>query len=90
MLPTTKDGQELFASIRENRSRWREWNLSRFKGDMAELKREELGQLELEADLAGLKEMLEFMESEEMLTPEQIEAGKNIIGWADILKASVQ
>ena len=57
---------------------------------MAELKREELGQLELEADLAGLKEMLEFMESEEMLTPEQIEAGKNIVGWADILKASVQ
>lgn len=90
MLPETADGKDLFMRIRENRGRWRTWNLDRYKGDMNELKREELGQLELESDLAGFRECVEFMQSEDMLTPTQIEAANNVIGWADVLRKSLE
>jgi len=90
MIPTTPDGKDLFKGIRENRSRWRQSNLRRYAGDMAELKREELGQLELECDLAGFKECVEFMQSEGMLTPEQFEAATNTVGWANVLLATLE
>lgn len=89
MLPETKDGRDLFNRIRENRSRWRQWNLERHHGDMEALKREELGQLALESDLAGFRECFEFMRSEGMLTPEQTEAGGNLIGWGKALLVTI-
>lgn len=89
MLPETKDGRDLFNRIRENRSRWRQWNLERNQGDMEALKREELTQLALESDLAGFRESFQFLKSEDMLTPEQIEAGENLIGWGKAMLATL-
>lgn len=89
MLPETKDGRDLFNRIRENRSRWRQWNLGRNHGDMEALKREELSQLSLEADLPGFRESFEFMKSEGMLSPEQVEAGENLIGWGKAMLATI-
>lgn len=85
MLPETKDGRDLFGRIRENRGRYRTYCLKLHGGDMEAVKREEMGQLALEADLAGFREELDFMASEDMLTPEQLEAAKNISDWARLL-----
>jgi len=72
MLPDSLDGRALYSEIRENRSRWRDWNLGRYKGSMEDLKREEFGQLALESELAGLKECSDFMRSEDMLTQNRL------------------
>lgn len=89
MLPETKDGRDSFMRIREYRSRWRKDTLDFHHGDMDLLKARALQSLALSSDLAELREQVEFMRSEDMLTPQQLEAAENCFGWAKTLLATV-
>lgn len=89
MLPETKDGRGLFSSLREHHSRWRQWTLEFNHGDMDLLKARAVRALALEADLAGLREQVEWMHSEGMLTPAQLEAAQNCFGWGAQLLATI-
>ena len=90
MLPATKDGKELYGSVREVRNRWRAW--AEFECPQTpEAKRNmEMTHLELDCELSSLREVVDFMTEENMLTPEQIEAANNIFGWADVLRSSLE
>ena len=89
MLPESQDARALYSSIRENRSRWRIWRLDSSGGDMATLRPVEFSQLALEAEFSSLREITDFMESEEMLSVEQLEAVDNIIQWGIVLKSLI-
>lgn len=89
MLPNTKDGKDLFFSMREHHNRWRQWTLEFNVGDADLLKARAVRALALEADMAGLREQVEFMASEGMLTPEQVEAAENCFGWGAALLATI-
>ncbi|GEM_PF-5195960 len=89
MLPETKDGRDLFSTLREHHSRWRRDTLYWNGGDMDLLKAREVQSLALSADLPELRERVEFMASEDMLTPAQTEAALNCFGWAKILLATI-
>ena len=89
MLPETKDGRDLFSTLREHHSRWRRDTLYWNGGDMNLLKARAFHSLALSADLAELREQIEFMNTEDMLAPEQIEAALNCFGWAKVLLATI-
>lgn len=89
MLPETKDGRHLFTVLRDHHSRWRRWTLDFHQGDVGVLRARAVRTLALSADLAELREQVDFMRSEGMLTPDQIEASENCFGWAKALLATI-
>ena len=89
MLPTSKDGRDLFSRMREMQSQVRQRQMDWFKIDMDEIKRREAIRLELVSELVEFRECVEFMLSEGMLTKDQEDAANNVIGWADVLKGSL-
>lgn len=89
MLPETKDGKDLFFSMREQRNRWRQWTIELNEGGAELLKFRAMQALALDADLSSLREQVEFMVSEGMLTPDQLEAAQNCFGWGAALLATI-
>lgn len=87
MLPETADGRSSYITYRDHRSMWRKNDLE-FHGIDA-LKARSFWLLALDADLAGLKEQVDFMQSEGYLSPEQVEAAENVFGWAKVLLSTI-
>ena len=85
MLPESLQGRVDYMKYRDQRSFHRTLILESCAGDMGHLKAREFPILALEAELSGLREQLDFMRSEGMLTPAQIEAAENCIAWGDSL-----
>jgi len=85
MLPESKTGRVDYLRYREQRSLHRELTLECNAGDLDLLKNRELGMLAMEAELAGLREQMDFLAGEGFLTAEQIEAAENCIGWGNAL-----
>lgn len=90
MLPATKDGKELYSSMREVRNRWRAWAEFESPRTREEKVDMEMRHLSTDCELSSLREVVDFMTEENMLTPEQIEAANNIFGWADVLRSSLE
>ena len=77
----------MFLSFRDYRSRWRQSDLE-YRGEDG-FKARATQSLALESELAGFQEQVEFMRSEDLLTPEQIEAANNCIGWGKVLLSTI-
>lgn len=85
MLPSTQQGRIDYGRCREQRSLHRRMILEAAGGDTDQLKARELPILAMEAELSGLREQLDFMRSEGMLSDAQIEAAENCIAWGEAL-----
>ena len=90
MLPATRDGKELYGETREVRNRWRIWAEFDGKKTREEKVQMEMYHLELDCELHSLREVVDFMTEENMLTAEQIDMANNIFGWADVLRGSLE
>ena len=84
MLPSSRDGRRSYVQIRDFRSRWREWALKAHGPDR--VKSESFVMLDSACDLEDLREQLDFMRSEGLLTAPMEEAAGNVIAWAEALQ----
>ena len=75
MLPEGKDARALFVEIRDYKSRWRRMRLQSLGGDWEAFHRYVMDDLAYEAESAGFMEVFDFATDEQMLTPDQVEAG---------------
>ena len=81
MLPENLEGRTDYLRYRTQRTLHRELVLES-RGEDG-LKTQELSVLAMEAEMTGLREQMDFLISEGMLKPEQIEALQNAIAWGE-------
>lgn len=82
MLPSGQQARNDFARYRDQRNLHRRLIMDRAGAD---LKAAEFPILAMEAEMTGLREQLDFMRSEGMLSDAQIEAAQNCIAWGEAL-----
>lgn len=85
MLPSTPDARADFGRYRDQRNLHRKLTLECHGGSFDALTAAEFTVLGVEAELTGMREQLDFMRSEGMLTDAQIEAAENCIAWGEAL-----
>jgi len=85
MLPEHPASRAAYIELRDCRTRWRGYALNQGAGDMAVLQAYILDTLASEADLAGLREILDFAQGEDFLTQELQDAAQNLVLWGQEL-----
>ena len=89
MLPNTQQGRVDYVRYRDQRNLHRSIILNANGGDQENLKAREFPILAMEAELSGLREQMDAMQAEGMLTPAQIVAAENCIAWGETLLALI-
>jgi hypothetical protein len=89
MLPESDYAKELYVELRDTRTRMREMVLRRVHGDLDEFHSYVLEKLAEEAEVPGLRELVDFAQAEDVMTPEMQEAAKNAIAWGVHLRVLI-
>lgn len=86
MLPETDHAREGYIAARDAKNRWREWRMNSISGDLDAFQAYIMDDLASEAETPWLREVADFAEREEMLTPEMLEAVQSIEAWGNRLR----
>ena len=89
MLPDTQQGRIDYARYRDQRNLHRSLILESNGGDQGDLTAREFAILAMEAEQSGLREQVDSMVSDGMLTPDMVEAAKNCVAWGEALLALI-
>lgn len=86
MLPETDIAKAEYIEMRDYRNRWRQDYLRACHGDLDEFKTYVLRWMAGDAEVAPLREIVDFAKGEDFLTPEMVEAAENTIAWGVVLR----
>jgi hypothetical protein len=86
MLPESESAKQEYIEMRDYRNRWRQDQLRSLKGDLDDFGAYVMAHVAIDAEMAGLRESVDFAQAEGILTAEMIPAAEAAIAWGTELK----